>query len=492
MSLVQINNLTFFYDGGTEPVFERVSFEFDTNWKLGLIGRNGKGKTTLLNLLMGRFEYNGSISASVSFDYFPFTVPNDSKSAKELIRAVVPDCEDWRATRELSLLDVSQDAAERPFSTLSRGERTKVLLAALFLKENRFLLIDEPTSHLDLKARERVAAYLRGKQGFLLVSHDRAFLDACVDHILSLSRNSVELEQGTCSSFLENKRLRDEFELAEHKKLERTVKRLSRAAAQTSDWSDRVEQTKRGTRNSGLRPDRGYIGHKSAKMMKRAKGIQKRRKQAAEEQSELLQNLDTADALKIHPLAPPKDILAEARNLCLFYGNRKICGPISFQLHAGDRLFLRGRNGCGKSSLLKLFTGRGIKYTGEFWAAPWLKVSHVPQETDGLSGTLDAFANERELDKTLLFALLRKLDFSRELFERSLSGYSEGQKKKVLLAASLCESAHLYVWDEPLNYVDLLSRMQLEKLISSFAPTMLLAEHDRAFQETLATGFVEF
>lgn len=491
MSLIQISNLTFTYDGSPEPVFQNASFEFDTNWKLGLIGRNGKGKTTLLNLLMGKYEYRGTISSGVAFDYFPFSVTDESKSPMELIHGMAPDCEEWRAERELSLLDVSEDAAERPYSSLSRGERTKVLLAALFLRENRFLLIDEPTSHLDLEAREHTASYLRGKRGFLLVSHDRAFLDGCVDHILSINRKSIELEKGNCSSFLENKRRRDEFELAEHQKLEQTARRLSEAAARTSGWSERVEQTKHGTRNSGLRPDRGYIGHKSAKMMKRAKTIQSRREQAAREQSALLNDLDTAENLKIHPLSPPKSTLLEARELCLYYGGRRVCGPVSFRLNAGDRLFLRGRNGSGKSSLLKLLTGQPVDHTGSLWTGPWLTVSHVPQEADFLNGELNEYAESRGIDKTLLFSILRKLDFSRGLFERDMAGYSEGQKKKVLLAASLCEPAHLYVWDEPLNYIDLLSRVQLEEMILSASPTMLLVEHDRAFQEAVASGFVD-
>jgi lincosamide and streptogramin A transport system ATP-binding/permease protein len=491
MSLIQISNLTFSYDGSAEPVFQNLSLEFDTDWKLGLIGRNGKGKTTLLKLLMGQYDYRGTISSGVGFDYFPFPVPDESKSAMELIHGLVPNCEDWRAERELSLLDVSKEAAGRPFFTLSRGERTKVLLASLFLRKNRFLLIDEPTSHLDLEARERTARYLRSKRGFLLVSHDRAFLDGCVDHILSINRNSIALERGDCSSFLENKRLRDEFELAEHKKLEKTASRLSEAASRASGWSDRVEQTKHGTRNSGLRPDRGYIGHKSAKMMKRAKATEARRERAARKQSELLQNLDTAESLKIHPLPPPRELLAEARELCLYYNGRKVCGPVTFRLRAGDRLFLRGRNGSGKSSLLKLFTGQPVEHTGSLWTGPWLTASHVPQETDFLRGDLTEFAELRGIGRTLLFSILRKLDFSRELFERDMAGYSEGQKKKVLLAASLCEPAHLYVWDEPLNYIDLLSRIQLEELIASASPTMLLVEHDRAFQEAVATGFVD-
>mgnify|MGYP000908853797 FL=1 len=209
-----------------------------------------------------------------------------------------------------------------------------------------------------------------------------------------------------------------------------------------------------------------------------------------QKQAGLLQNQDAAEPLKLHPL-PAKGLLLEARELRLFYDGRKICGPVSFRLRAGDRLFLRGRNGCGKSSLLRLVTGQPVEHDGNLWIAPRLTVSLVPQETDSLNGSLPEFAETRGIDKSLLFSILRKLDFSRPLFERDMAGYSDGQKKKVLLAASLCEPAHLYGWDEPLNYVDLLSRLQIEELIRSFSPTMLLVEHDRAFQDSVATGFVE-
>ena len=104
------------------------------------------------------------------------------------MREIAPEAEDWEIQRELGLLDLAEEALEQPFSVLSNGERTKVLLAAMFLKENAFLLIDEPTNHLDLEGRETVAAYLQKKKGFILVSHDRAFLDGCIDHVLSINR----------------------------------------------------------------------------------------------------------------------------------------------------------------------------------------------------------------------------------------------------------------------------------------------------------------
>ena len=152
----------------------------------------------------------------------------------------------------------------------------------------------------------------------------------------------------------------------------------------------------------------------------------------------------------------------------------------------GERVALVGRNGSGKSSLLRLALGEEIPHTGLFSLASGLVVSYVPQDASFLRGSLSQFARRYELDETQFKTILRKLDFARVQFEKDLSDYSAGQKKKVLLARSLCQSAHLYVWDEPLNYIDVFSRMQLEELLRACRPAMLLVEHDQAFLEGLA------
>ena len=138
MSLINVSNLTFAYDGSYDNVFENVSFQLDTNWKLGFIGRNGRGKTAFLRLLMGQYEYSGTITSAVSFDYFPFEVADKTQNTLDIIESIAPDSEHWQINRELSLLEVGDDVLYRPFETLSNGEQTKVLLAGLFLKENTF------------------------------------------------------------------------------------------------------------------------------------------------------------------------------------------------------------------------------------------------------------------------------------------------------------------------------------------------------------------
>lgn len=491
MSLINVSNLTFAYEGSYDNIFENVSFQIDTDWKLGFTGRNGRGKTTFFNLLLGQYEYSGHISAKVHFEYFPFHVANKENQTVDVIGDILPDYLHWELMRELSWLQVSEDVLYRPFDSLSNGEQTKVLLAALFLKENRFLLIDEPTNHLDMEARQLVSDYLRTKSGFILVSHDRSFLDNCVDHILSINKTNIEIQKGNFSDWWENKQRQDHFELAENEKLKKDIKRLSDAAKRTGGWSDEVEKSKNGTRNSGLRVDKGYVGHKAAKMMKRSKAMEQRQQSAVEEKSKLLKNIESSDSLKISQLTFHKNRLAELDHISIYYGDKTVCTDVSFTIEQGERIALSGQNGSGKSSVLKLICGEAISHTGTLRKGSQLKISYVSQDTSFLQGYLSDYAASSGIDESLFKSILRKLDFSRVQFEKEISAFSGGQKKKVLIAKSLCEQAHLYIWDEPLNFIDVISRMQIEELLLEHAPTILFVEHDREFCKNMATKIVE-
>lgn len=486
MSTIQVENLTFSYPSNYDTIFEKVSFQIDTSWKLGFIGRNGRGKTTFLNLLLGKYKYSGKIISSVQFDYFPYQISNQSKITEEIVSEICPSYEEWELIRELSYLNIASDVLLRPFDTLSGGEQTKVLLAVLFLNEGHFLLIDEPTNHLDTEAREIVSAYLKRKKGFLLVSHDRRFLDGCIDHVLALNKTNIEVQSGNFSSWMTNFERHQTFEAVQNERLRKDISRLQQSAKRTSLWSSQTESAKYGSGSV----DRGYIGHKSAKMMKRSKAIKARQQQAIEQKSMLLKNAEIADDLKITPLLYFSDTLVSFSDVAVLYGGKEICSPVSFSVQRGDRIILSGRNGSGKSSLLKLLTGSPIEHTGTITIGSGLIISYIPQDTSFLSGTLSSFAEENEINETLFKTILRKMDFDRTQFEKDMKDFSSGQKKKVLIAKSLCKQAHLYVWDEPLNYIDIYSRMQIEQLIKKFTPTMLLIEHDSAFCESLATRSV--
>ena len=188
MSMIKAENLTFSYPGSYDNIFENAAFQIDTDWKLGFVGRNGRGKTTFLNLLLGKYEYSGKITSSVRFDYFPYPVADKTRMTEEILQEVCPLAEEWELVRELSCLEVDSDVLWRPFETLSNGEQTKVLLAALFLNEGHFLLIDEPTNHLDL---ESITSLNKGMTSFkgnmLFITHDHEIMATTANRIIELN-----------------------------------------------------------------------------------------------------------------------------------------------------------------------------------------------------------------------------------------------------------------------------------------------------------------
>ena len=272
--------------------------------------------------------------------------------------------------------------------------------------------------------------------GFILVSHDRCFLDGCVDHILSINRTNIEVQSGNFSAWLSNFEQQQQSELAQNQRLQKDIKRLQQSSRRTSAWSDQVE------------------------------------------------------ALKISPRFYHTDLLALCSRAAPVYDGEAACRPVSFEIRQGDRIALAGKNGSGKTSLLKLLAGLPLTFCGTVKRGSGLIVSYVPQDTAHLRGTLSDFAREQDIEESLFNAILRKMDFERAQFEKRIEDFSAGQKKKVLLAGSLCQKAHLYLWDEPLNYIDLYSRMQIERLIQAYAPTIVFVEHDMAFQNAIATKTV--
>ena len=490
MAMIRVEDLSFTYDTSGDVIFDNVNFTIDTDWKLGFVGRNGRGKTTFLNLLLGKEKYTGNITKPVMFDYFPYIVKDESKLTMEVLYEINPLAEEWQYMKEFSFLDVDEDVYYRPFETLSNGEQTKVLLAALFLNEGHFLLIDEPTNHLDVEGRKIVSEYLQSKKGFIVVSHDRRFLDDCVDHILSINRANIEVQAGDFSTWLENFENQQALEIAQNDNLKKDIKRLNESARRTSTWSDKIEKSKYVAPKSGNSIDRGFVGHKAAKMMQRSKNLENRQHKAIDDKSKLLKNVEVAEKLKISPLVHHSNPLVYFSDVVVSYDGIEVNEAVSFEINQGDRIVLEGINGSGKSSLIKLLLDCNVEYSGQVNPASRLKISYVSQDTSDLSGSLSDYAERYEIDESQFKTILRKMDFDRVQFDKNIEDFSGGQKKKVLLARSLCEEAHLYVWDEPLNFIDIYSRLQIEQVILEYEPTMIFVEHDSIFREKIATKVV--
>jgi lincosamide and streptogramin A transport system ATP-binding/permease protein len=479
-----------------KPLFDDVTLQIDESWRLGLIGRNGRGKTTLLRLLQHQLAYSGTIETNLKFSYFPLTIQNPAQMTRNVLvdTGQVGENEIWKAERELTRLDMDTGVLYRPFNTLSPGEQTKILLAALFIDDRHFQLIDEPTNHLDQTGRDIVADYLRHKRGFIVVSHDRHFLNQIIDHVISIDRTGISVYTGNFDTWFTAKARQDALEQRESKQLKSEVRRLEKAARQKEQWSRNAEHGKyagKNRRSDHSDVDRGFVGHRAAKVMKRSVSLEKRSNQAISDKRKLLNNIDDQASLTLpYQAARTGQTLITVDDLVLQQNGQVLNRPLRFTLKTGERIALTGVNGAGKSTLIRALLDQQpspLIRRGMAQVHHGVRLSYLPQNFAGLSGTIENFAEERHVPYTLLLTILRKLGFERDLFHDRIEKMSMGQKRKLALARSLCEPAQLYIWDEPLNYLDVITREQIRQVISEVRPTMLIIDHDLDFINAIAT-----
>lgn len=497
MSNIEIKNLTFGYDSQGTLLFDHANLNIDSAWKLGLIGRNGRGKTTLLRLLQQQLPYQGQINHQLHFTYFPQTINHPEQLTLYALQEV-SDAEQWQIERELNLLGVNPDVLWRNFASLSGGEQTKVLLAIMFIDQNDFPLIDEPTNHLDLNGRQQVAAYLQKKQqGFIVISHDRHFVNEVTDHIMSIEKSQILLYQGNFATYEAQKKLSDDFEKGQNAKLKKDIGRLQQSAVKKASWSNSREADKHNKRtarvdNEQRAVDKGFIGSRAAKMMRRSKNIVGRMDNEISEKEKLLKDIEYIEPLTMDFQPGHYKYLLSVQELQLGYDDNWLFEPLSFELRLQQRLALIGPNGAGKSSIiqaiLQQFTGDS---RGSIQQPQNLPISYVRQNYEDNQGTLADFAEKNQLNMQDFLNNLHKLGMERNVFTNKIENMSMGQRKKVELAKSLSKPAALYIWDEPLNYLDIFNQEQLEKLILTVQPTMLVIEHDRDFIDKIATNQIE-
>ncbi|MGX7204716.1 ribosomal protection-like ABC-F family protein [Enterococcus pingfangensis] len=487
MTTIKITHLTFGFDKQVDLLFDDTDLTIDSSWKLGLVGRNGRGKTTLLQLLLGKYPYQGAIQFPVHPVYFPVTIKEtDQLTYYALSKAA--DFELWELEREMNLIQLDPQVLWQPYQTLSGGEQTKILLALLFTQADFFPLIDEPTNHLDLQGRQHVADYLQHKEGFIVVSHDRQFLNQVTDHTLAIEKSQLVLYQGNFTTYEEQKKMRDAFELAQNRKIKKEIGRLKKTAAEKAEWSRSREKNKYGKaseKGSGAIYDTGFIGARAARTMKRSKNIEGRMYDQIEEKEGLLKDLEDVDRLTMNYQPSRHGQLLKAEELSLHYAEKAFFAPLSFELTRGQITALTGPNGIGKSSVLHYLLGT---FTGEAEGQllrPTVKISYVRQNYESNHGNLQDFAEANQLDYSAFLNNLRKLGMERNVFQNKIEEMSMGQRKKVELAKSLAQEAELYIWDEPLNYLDVFNQKQLEDLLLQIKPTMLIVEHDQTFLENI-------
>ncbi|MBK3496449.1 ABC-F family ATP-binding cassette domain-containing protein [Viridibacillus sp. YIM B01967] len=481
---ILIKNLTFKYLSMLQPIFNNVNININENWKLGLVGRNGRGKTTFLKILLNKLEYEGTIDSTLDYKYFP-VYPNSDEdlTALEVLQKQNPYIDSWQIERELTYIDLPHDILDKKFNVLSGGEQTKLLLIELFLNENAFPLIDEPTNNLDLHGRKIVGRYLNNKRGFIVISHDEAFLNQFVDHVLAINKESIDLISGNIDTWKYEKENADMFSEENNAKLKAEIKRLNDVSSRVKSWGNKRENSTKDAAGRRL----------AAKQMKRAKAIKKRTEEMIEKKESLIHNIENVSELKMIVEQPRRQVLF-FRDFSILRDGMPLFAPITIDVYPSDRFFIEGKNGVGKSTLLNFILGREqLETIGEYRInlPEHLSIlSQKKQEDLDYSSFIKRLTTKEEKEE--FWHLLYQLGIQRSSFsDKSSENWSYGEQKKVFLANALLGKNELFIWDEVTNYLDIMIINQLIDAIKKYQPTMIGVDHNEYYVNAIANKKIE-
>jgi lincosamide and streptogramin A transport system ATP-binding/permease protein len=301
---------------------------------------------------------------------------------------------------------------------------------------------------------------------------------------LVIEKSKLAIYKGGFTTYEAQKKLQDEYEIGQNRMLKNEIDRLHKTAREKANWAAEREKP------SGNDP----FGNAVAKRMnKRAKAIEKRVTEKIEEKTKLLKNIEQVPDLTINCLFTHRNPVLRVKNFTLsFEGGKPLFAPLTFDIYQHEQVAIVGPNGSGKTSLLRFLQGTfSGEMHGEVIMSDAVSMSTVRQIHDDNKGMLKEFATAKRIDYTLFLNNLRILGFERDVFLVDIEKMSIGQQKKVELAASLGKLAELYIWDEPLNYLDVFNQQQIETMINKFKPTMLFVEHDAKFVGNVATKVIE-
>ena len=331
--------------------------------------------------------------------------------------------------------------------------------------------------HLDANGRQRVAEYLRSKPGFLLVSHDRAFLDTCCDHVVALNRDTVEVERASFSDWRQRFRARLERQRATNVALKQDIARLGQVAADRRVWALKRESEKGASR-------------RARRQMKRALVAQRRVERAADDRRRTLVDVEKKRQLKLPDSPRVAGSLVVANDLSAWRGDKRVFAKQSFTIEPGDRVAVVGPNGSGKTSLLDMIYGASFRHTGTLSRPGYVRVARTFQHPQWTSGLLRDRLRDAGLDESRFRQIMATLGVRGRVLDGRIEDFSHGQQKKADLARTFLIEADLLLWDEPLNFIDIDAREQIEDVLLRDQPTVVFVEHDRAFVERVATQVI--
>ena len=493
-----------------KKILDGLTFQVDSGERVGLLGKNGCGKTTLLRILTGQLDWDEGevvlppdkrVGLISQMPVYPagYTVEDVLDTAFRPLREMEEEMEqlaarmergedpallrrydqltaafeagggydtDTRKNKVCSGLQIGPGMREQLFDRLSGGEKTRVNLGRLILEDTDILLLDEPTNHLDLKATEWLEEYLDKFKGTVLaVSHDRWFLDRVVDRVIEIQEGKAEFYSGNYSFYVVEKERRYQEKLKQYEKEQAKIQQLEKAAEQLRIWA--------------------YSGND--KIFKRAQSMEKR-----------IERMRTTD----RPTRERKmevrfgerefrgDEVLTIKGLSKSFGQRALFSGVDLEVVGGERIALLGDNGTGKSTLIKILMGEEGPDEGKIRMGPTVKIGYLPQ-------IIHFDHPERSLLDTMLYELdctaqtarnrLASFKFRGEDVFKPVSALSGGEQSRLRLCMLMDEKINLLILDEPTNHLDIQSREWIEEAVEEYEGNLLFVSHDRYFIDRFAT-----
>ncbi|MDD2481578.1 MAG: ABC-F family ATP-binding cassette domain-containing protein, partial [Lutispora sp.] len=490
---------------GANHVLKGITFEVNQGERVGLLGKNGAGKTTVFKVLAGienldkgnKMMRKGAVIGLLhqipefSEKYTAYDVLYsafedlmevhshmreleklmEKQSSDEILKRYGSLQQLFEAKNGYSIeeninrvcigLKIDKDMAEKEFNMLSGGEKTRVMLGKLMLENPDILLLDEPTNHLDLSSIEWLEGFLREYKGTsIIISHDRYFLDKVVNRIVEIVDGKAELYEGNYSYYIREKHERYESQLAKYNQEQKKIKQLEEAAKRMHEWAKRAD---------------------NEAMHKRAFSIEKRIERM-EKTDKPINETNMNTGFLEHGFSG-KDIVY-AEGLCKNYGDKKVLDGLDFFVQKNERIAILGDNGSGKSTLIKVITGEVEPDVGITKIGDSVRYAYLPQivtfENPKLN-ILETVIQALSIQEGQARNLLAKYKFKQEEVRKTVENLSGGEKSRLRLCIMMQKDVNLLILDEPTNHLDIDSREWLESALEDFMGTLVFVSHDRYF-----------